>query len=510
MPRPAAVLQEAGDQPLLLAVRQALLLAPLETAGNGQRSGDVSDALRELGACLGRELGAGDGSTSGGASGSSGSIVGRGAARGGGFVARDSTWAVGGIMGSGEGAAMPVPAVTSWVSGRPQPGPTLALGSRHTSQWDASPKGDAPSQAVAPGAAPVASPTSPSGGRTPRSMSSREAAVQLPLPALPSQPLQAEATPLSTVAAGVSLPPLKAGTSAAAVAAATVSTRPGRLPLSARGRAREVGDDPPHLPLPTAHHVELQHRQREDVQQQPAALRSPRPLGQPEQRRLNFDCNVPAEKQEAELQPVLRPKGQPEVTNLKARLPLAPMARLDLSLGSVSPQAQERTRRRRSGMEPVGGLVNRVRELLERSHGSVVEAWAAFAAGSGTSEGRLALGSLRRGLVEAGITADDASSFIQAMMELLVADTPSDRPVDSGIEGLSLVDFTAALAPWARFTRPGGLPQSALDAVRMGPTLHGPWEDGADSPTISLGRQPYGISYRDARTILYSPRLVSV
>jgi hypothetical protein len=147
-------------------------------------------------------------------------------------------------------------------------------------------------------------------------------------------------------------------------------------------------------------------------------------------------------------------------------------------------------RGRSSATNLVGPLISRVREHLEVHYGSVAAAWVCI---ESNSEGDLTLGGLQRGMVQAGVTPDDAGHLLQAIIEnqrgQAAAAIPGDRAPARG-------DFMGALLP-------GKLPQAALDAAnRRSSGGSAWWSEGRISPNFRLSVVQDGVSSRDANTIL--------
>lgn len=177
----------------------------------------------------------------------------------------------------------------------------------------------------------------------------------------------------------------------------------------------------------------------------------------------------------------------------------------------------ERARRvshRRGPMEPVGMLVSRVRAQLERAHGSVTASLAALQEKGGEAEGGLSRRLLEQGLISAGVATEDALVFLQALLRESTSSVANGQQSSSDKAGadqprLSLEELQGALSP-------GGLPQRALDAAKLGMSAsqlspvrgrlllpgHHSWEEAVLEPRVFVGKLANGISHRDARTIL--------
>jgi hypothetical protein len=185
-------------------------------------------------------------------------------------------------------------------------------------------------------------------------------------------------------------------------------------------------------------------------------------------------------------------------------LEVSPQEHKEASLPSAAPHPWPQRPHRQSathaahhphGAEPASFLVDRVREQLERSYGSLASAWETISAGAG----KLPSEQLCRGHIQAGVVPDDAAIFIQAIIESSAKNDPlHGKPGFVPRSEVSLEDFLAAF-------RPGGMSQIIVDAVRLPCIEVASWEKG-DNPNIRLqaGMQRGGISHRDPRTILLS------
>jgi len=231
--------------------------------------------------------------------------------------------------------------------------------------------------------------------------------------------------------------------------------------------------------------------------------------------------------------------------------------RLGLQTRSLLPPCRSPTRKP-WGAEVILGVTNRVRERLEQARGSVAAAWAVIQGRHGNNT--VTRSQLERGLMDAGVSQEDAQICLQAMdrMSKPSAGPSAGRPTSKdkawrsriADPAMTLTNLQAALAP-------GGMPQRVVDAVRRdmavtqasqstiagdlfvsvpasnrslvqwgqpmmavsGTNFQQPSRprsglirrrrtslepDGFVGRNINVGHIPHGISHRDAKTILES------
>jgi len=138
---------------------------------------------------------------------------------------------------------------------------------------------------------------------------------------------------------------------------------------------------------------------------------------------------------------------------------------LGLQTRSLLPPGRSPTRKP-GGAEVILGVTNRVRERLEQARGSVAAAWAVIQGRHGNNI--VTRIQLERGLMDAGVSQEDAQIFLQAMDQMSKPSSSSSPSRQTSKDNwrsriadpaMTLTNLQAALAP-------GGMPQRVVDAVR--------------------------------------------
>lgn len=150
--------------------------------------------------------------------------------------------------------------------------------------------------------------------------------------------------------------------------------------------------------------------------------------------------------------------------------------------------------KKRGSGSSVGALVSKVREQLESvAHNKSLSSWWLHVEHE-QGEGGLTIGALQQGMVQAGVSPEDAGMLLQAILENRLGSAGSTIPGDRAPER---ADFLSALLS------PGKLPQKSLDAAQRR-LLQGNawWSEGQISSNFRISQVQEGISNRDANTIL--------